>query len=310
MPSLPKNSGKVNATLLVLLVLAIVVVVLKVGIESQHPSTVTNSINRLTEFDSSPTNQINQNQNQLTVRPQQISQFAPNSQVSRAITDETEKQQMSVAAKNILTNLEQLGNGGAGLADDNPFVKTTVKTSDWDVFNWFSQEKTSAQNELFQIETGWENSGIKLKVSDKNDPAGRYFSQNWQWPAGTNIPQQTMKGNYLVYQFADGTKVYEEVQAKEISQAIVLPAKSASDVFVFALDYPQDYQLKQLATGEIILYDAQNKPWIYVPQAIMTDAGGNSIYLPVSLADDKQHITYILDQDWLTQASYPVVIKL
>lgn len=198
------------------------------------------------------------------------------------------------------------------LADENPFRESKKKRSNLDIFNIFGVPVKEASNEQMSVMAYNDQNKIALEVNrmlEGKKSQEDYLYMNFDY-ADYEVVGVQAAGDYVLFETDQSLTASYQLDGKQLKESIVFEKKPSNNVLNFNLNYPSSYDARLEPNNSLIVSKNtgnQSEAVWRISASTLVDRKGNIIYLDTQLSDDKKTITYQLPQDFLDNASYPIV---
>lgn len=299
---IPKIKKLLQFAPMVLLCLALVVVlILKVRIPttskeiSVNIKEQTQSItDKQAESDQSPT--AGKKKMSVTTNISKI-EIAP-------VVDEKQQKYLYNEAVEAIINVDRIRNDDSTLPSDNAFSKKKDKQYWWDLINWFGKEVVEAKNDDFTLKNYLDANQIRTEVQLTEEQ--KDFAVSLEVPNSKTVTSS--RGDFIQYEFDQSTVVQYQLKNNRLKENIIYNFKPTENYFYFNIDRADNLEIIPKSDGEIIIQTKDEPRHIVATVMAPTVVDRKGKVGKISLEYSENRYKYIIDQSWLDQANYPVVI--
>ncbi|MFZ5391909.1 MAG: hypothetical protein ACOZAR_01815 [Patescibacteria group bacterium] len=299
---IPKIKKLLQFTPMVLLCLALVVVlILKVRIPTTSKEISVNTkeqtqsmTDKQAESDQSPT--AGKKKMSVTTNISKI-EIAP-------VVDEKQQKYLYNEAVEAIINVDRIRNDDSTLPSDNAFSKKKDKQYWWDLINWFGKEVVEAKNDDFTLKNYLDANQIRTEVQLTEEQ--KDFAVSLEVPNSKTVTSS--RGDFIQYEFDQSTVVQYQLKNNRLKENIIYNFKPAENYFYFNIDRADNLEIIPKPDGEIIIQTKDEPRHIVATVMAPTVVDRKGKVGKISLEYSENRYKYIIDQAWLDQANYPVVI--
>jgi len=301
-----KCKTKINDLMLIIVLCVALVSILVLKVYFNDSDQSTSSFADQTEFDQTVPVAIPKANNEQKLLVEENDHSVVSSVVGQPVTDPSQKKEIFDRAVQSIILTDQIKNNSADLDQSNAFHRLVKQHYWWDIFQLFDQySPLTAANDQMNIVSDFSIKTITVTI---NSPDNNSLRMITDWPQADI--RQFSNGNYLLYEVDQTTSVVEAMSADKFSQNIIFQFKPDISNITTTLSPSTDLSIFQTDSGELIVINHDNAGWFFIGSAKLVDRKGNSIIIPLQYNSSTQQIIWSLDQQFMQNASYPVVLQL